>query len=194
MAGNIASGGSPTDWGSILARLGIGTGVAGAAGLGSALAGGQSMGEFFGGKPAGQEIFQRYTPGQQMGQNQMLQQALGGLTSNQFDFAPIAQRAQNRFSQQTVPGLAERFTSMGSGSALSSPSFISQLGQAGAGLQEGLAAQEAGYGLDQQKLNMMLAQLGLQPQFESAYRPRQQGFLESGAQGIMSFLPLLGLL
>jgi len=152
------------------------------------------LGQFFGGSPAQTMQFPRFNPQQQDAFSQLLQNALQGLSQTRSDFGPIEQRARSQFQQQTVPSLAERFTSMGSGASLGSPAFTSQLGQAGAGLEEGLAAQRGQYGLQQQQMLMSLLGLGLTPQFESAYQPRQAGFLESGAQGLLSSLPLLSLL
>ena len=51
--------------------------------------------------------------------NQALQ-TLQGLGGGQFNFAPIAQKAQTQFQENTIPGLAERFTSLGGGAQRSS--------------------------------------------------------------------------
>lgn len=167
----------------------------------------------------------RFTPGQMGAQQQLLQQSLpmllnllGQQQGQQFDFAPIAQQARSQFSQQTVPGLAERFTSMGGG-RLSSPVFAQQLGQAGAGLEEGLASLQSQYGLQQQQMGqreramqlqalLSLLGVGLQPQFENYQRPGQpglfgnllggigQGFYQQGTQlpgmGLQGLQQLLG--
>src|SRR3990167_3558232 len=105
-----------------------------------------SLSNFFMGQPERFEQFQRYNPQQQQGLQPMLSQGLGGMQGmhpyhpQQFNFAPIAQQAQTRFSTQTVPGLAERFSSMGTGGAQNSSAFGQTLGAAGAGLSEVLAA------------------------------------------------------
>lgn len=138
----------------------------------------------------------RFQPQQQQAINQLLQTGLGGLGSLQsLDFAPIEQYSRNQFMQQTVPGLAERFTSLGSGSSLSSPAFASQLGQAGSGLESSLAALRSQFGLQSRALdqNMLqsLLQLGLTPQFEQTYLPGTPGLLGpilgGLGQGIGSF-------
>lgn len=129
---------------------------------------------------------QGLTQGAGAGANQLLQLLLNNLINGQGGigggFAPIAQRARTQFEQQTIPSIAERFTSMGAG-AQSSPAFAQLLGQAGAGLEEGLAAQEAQYGLQQQNLlQSLLGNLftaGLTPQFENVYKQSQPGFLQS---------------
>lgn len=118
-----------------------------------------------------------------------------------FDFAPIEQQARTQFNTQTVPSLAERFTSMGGEGGQRSSAFQGALGRAGAGLEEGLAALKAQYALPQAQLaqnqqGMQLNQLqtllggGLNRQFEGSYFRRQpQGFWEnflnkwSGAYG-----------
>jgi len=62
-----------------------------------------------------------------------------------FDVEPLAQQAQARFQQQTIPSIAERFTALGAGSQGSS-AFAQQLGGAGADLQRELAALRSLYG------------------------------------------------
>ena len=173
---------------------GVGNAVSGvASGIGNAVSG---AGSALSSTPAQTLRFEKFTPQQQQALQFILQQALGGLSSPDGltqGFAPIEQRARSQFFQNTIPTLAERFTAL-SGGALSSPVFRNQLGQAGASLEEGLAAQRAGYGLNQQKMLLSLLGLGLTPQFESAYQPRQAGLLESGVQSLASALPLLALL
>lgn len=149
----------------------------------------QNLANFAGG--GGQNLLQMLL-GNIMGggmQSGGMQGGLGGIGTG---FAPIAQRARTQFQQQTIPSIAERFTAMGEG-AQSSPAFAQLLGQAGAGLEEGLAAQEAQYGLQQQGLlQALLGQLlgvGLTPQFETAYMPSQPGFLQSLLGGGLQALP-----
>jgi hypothetical protein len=106
------------------------------------------------------------------------------------NFGNIAQNEVNRFNTQTVPGLAERFTSMGQG-AQSSSGFQDALGRAGAGLGQNLAGMQSQFGL--QQLGM-----GLQPQFENVMMPGRGSGMQAGAQGAMSsissLLPLLFML
>ncbi len=134
--------------------------------------------DFLTGTPQRNEQIQRFNPQQQAGMNQALQQSLSGLQGPLGSgFQPIAQQARSNFSQQTIPGLAERFTSMGSGS-LSSPAFASQLGQAGAGLEEGLAAQQAGFGLQERQFLQNLLGLGLTPQFDTVQHSAKPGMFQ----------------
>ena len=108
-----------------------------------------------------------FNPNQQSAFSNLLSQGL-----QNYNPEAIANRARTDFNQKTIPSIAERFTSMGSGSSLSSPAFASQLGQASAGLEEGLAGLRSNMGLQQ-------LQLGLTPQFENVYQQRQPSALES---------------
>lgn len=136
------------------------------------------IGSFLMGTPGHAENIARFTPQQQQALNQILSQALGSLSSQNLDFGPIEQNARTQFQQQTVPSIAERFTSLGRG-AQSSSGFSQALGQAGSGLESGLASLRSQYGLQQGALLQNLLGLGLQPQFESLYHSRQPGFIES---------------
>lgn len=109
-----------------------------------------------------------------------------------FDFAPIAQQARTQFNTQTIPSLAERFTSLG---AQGSSAFQGALGSAGAGLEEGLSALNSQYDFanqgQQQQLLLSLLGLSLQPQFENIFMPGQQGFLQNAGAGLGAGLGLL---
>lgn len=134
--------------------------------------------QFLVGSPAKVKQLQRFTGPQQGALNQILGMGLQGLQNPTQGFEPIRQRAVSQFNQQTVPGLAERFTG-GTGGALSSPAFAAQLGQAGAGLSEGLAALESQYGLQNRAQLMQLLGMGLEPQFEYASQGAEPGFLQN---------------
>ncbi len=139
---------------------------------------------FFFGNPGGVEQYPTVTPEQQNILQLLQQMGIQGLQNPYAGFAPIAQQAMNQFNQVTVPSIAERFTSLGN-NAMSSPAFISQLGQAGAGLQQELAAMQAGYGQQNLQQALQLLQLGLQPQSENVYRPRESGLI----QGLVGAAP-----
>ena len=145
-------------------------------GLG-ALGGGLVGGFDKSGKEGGIQQAQTYTPQQQNILQFLQQQGHQGLQNPYQGFAPIAQQARNQFNQQTVPGLAQRFASMGQNS-LSSPSFASQLGQSGAGLEEALAALQSQYGQQYQQNALQQLALGLSPQFENFYLNSQPGLTE----------------
>jgi len=141
-----------------------------------------SFSNFLFGSKGRQEQLPRFTPEQTSALNQLLSSGLGNL-----DLGPIEEQARTKFQSQTVPSLAERFTSLGGG-AQGSSAFQSALGRAGAGLEQGLAEMRPQLGLQQ-------LQYGLTPQFESLYRPAQPGLLgglaSGGLQGLLQFLPLL---
>jgi hypothetical protein len=117
-----------------------------------------------------------------------LSAGLANLQQPYQGFEPIAQQARTRFQQQTVPSLVERFT--GTGGALSSPSFASQLGRAGAGLETGLAALQSQYGLQNRAQGLNMLNLGLRPTFQPLFQPEQPSGLEAL---VGSILPTIGL-
>lgn len=124
--------------------------------------------------------------------NDLLQMGLGGIKGQQFDFAPIEQRARTQFQQQTIPSIAERFTALG---GQNSSGFQQALGQAGAGLEQSLAALRSQYGLQERDNLFKMLGIGLTPQYESLFRPASPGFLQnlftSGAQNAQQYLPFL---
>lgn len=137
--------------------------------------------KFLAGTPERQGIQSRYSPQIQGQLDQYLSQILGQLGGGQFDFAPIEQQARSGFAQKTVPSIAERFTSMGAGGGRSS-AFGQQLGQAGAGLDESLAAMRQNYGLQQQQLGQGFLGLGQQEPFREASQP---GFLQQALLALL---------
>lgn len=148
--------------------------------------------DFLFGKGEKTKQFQKYTPQQQgalnktlQGSQQQLPEIFNYLQSilsqdpelmKQFE-AP----ARRSFEQQTIPSIAERFTEMG---AQGSNAFGQQLGQAGASLEENLAAQRGQMGTQAIQQLMQLLNMGLTPQFENVYQPATQGFLGTAAQGL----------
>lgn len=159
---------------------------------------GQGAKDFLVGTPGRTEQFQRFNP-QQQGINTQLLDMLPGLLQRgtqgfQGGFAPIAQRARSQFQSQTIPSLAERFTALGGGQ--NSSAFQGALGQAGAGLEEGLAGLESKYNLaqggQQQQLLLALLSAALQPQFENSYFPQRGGLLQGLAGGLGQGLGTLG--
>lgn len=160
---------------------------------------------FFKDAPEYHEQISRLTPEQQALQHGALSTSQNALTSiplpgqplqSQFNFAPIEQNARANFQQNTIPSLAERFTSLGSGNnALSSPAFKSQLGLAGAGLEGELARLASEYGLQQQQLGQSernsqnanffnLLNSGLMPSVDTAIHPHQQSGFKKLLGGI----------
>ena len=134
---------------------------------------------FFLGDQGGWSQLANFNPQQQQAFSQILQQALSGLQNPTQGFEPIAQNARQQFNTQTIPSLAERFTSMGGDSRQQSSAFAGALGSASSGLDSQLAALKAQYGLQNQNSLQNLLGMGLTPQFENVFKPRQPGFLES---------------
>jgi len=120
-----------------------------------------------------------YNKPQISGMNSLLQQGL-----QNTNFAPIEQQELTRFNQQTIPGLAERFTAMGDSGQRSS-GFQQALGGAAGDLGARLAALRSQFGM--QQLGM-----GMRPQFENIFTPRQAGGLEQGLGAAMPFLGAMG--
>jgi hypothetical protein len=151
--------------------------------------------QFFGGKPAGVEQVNRFNPQQQNTFQNLLGIGNQGLQNPYQGFEPIEQRARSQFQQRTIPQLLEQFTSMGGHgtAALSSPAFASQLGSAGAGLEEGLAAQRSQYGMQNQSQLMQLLGLGLTPQFNDYQREGRPGLFQSYAPGLGQYFGQAGL-
>ena len=101
-------------------------------------------------------------------QLQALMSLLGQGQQN-TNFNDISQQATSNFYQNTVPSIAERFSSMG---GQRSGAFQASLGNAGAGLNRDLGAMRSQFGMQQ-------LQHGLTPQFQTMYQPEQPGFLQN---------------
>jgi len=171
------------------------------------------QGNWFSGTPGFEKQFQRFTPEQQSAFSQILQSGLGQLNQPQynpgqyqFDFNPIAQQAREGFQNRTIPSILERLTASG---GQDSSALGHTLGQAGADLETNLASLGAQYGLQnrgqeaqiglqsQGQRNALMSgllSLGTQPQFESAYFPKQPGFAQSAGAGVAEAAPQLLLL
>jgi len=140
---------------------------------------GKGLQDYFIGTPGGLQPYSNFEPHQIQALNQLLGGGLNQIQNPYEGFQPIENYAREQFSQQTVPSLAERFTSLGAqtGGRTSSPAFASQLGSAGAGLESMLAAQRAQYGQQQQQTGLQTAALGLTPQFSHIQTPGSRGLL-----------------
>lgn len=133
-----------------------------------------SLGKFLTGDKAHMGQIPRYTPEQQ----DILHQLLGQGMANS-DISGQEDLARKRFSEDTIPSIAERFVGMGGG--MRGGGFQHALGGASADLEAQLKALRSGQGMQQ-------LQLGLQPSFESMYSPASPGFLQHGLE---SALPML---
>lgn len=146
----------------------------------------RGAGNFLFGNKGGVEQYPTVTPEIQNILQLLQQLGIQGLQNPYAGFAPIAQQAMDQFSEQDIPGLAHRFTSLGNAS-LSSPDFAQQLGGAQAGLRRDLAAMQSGYGQQNLQQALQLLQLGLQPQSENVYRPRESGLVQNLIQAVPNF-------
>ena len=160
--------------GAILGLLG------GGGALGGMMAGGKGgMSKFMFGDPAKTQQFQRFTPEQQSIMDQLMQQG-----AENMDFSGVEGLAKKRFEEDTIPSIAERFTSMGSGGAQRSSAFESSLGRAGSDLEAQLAALKPQFGAQQ-------LQMGLQPRFDTGFSSATSGFGQQMGESLMQLLPLL---
>lgn len=159
-----------------------------ATGLGSLMSGGGGKGNFLTGSPGQTQQMQRFNPQQQQGINQVLQQALGGLQPGKFDFGPIRERALANFGQYTQPSIGERFAAMG---GVGSSGYRNAMASAYGNLERDLAAQEQGFGLQQQDQLLRMLGIGLTPSFDNVYQQGQPGLAQGLSQGIGASLPQL---
>lgn len=91
--------------------------------------------------------------------------------------------ATRQFDEQIIPGIAERFTSMGAGGRGSS-AFNNATSMAGSRLSENLSAQRAN--LRGGAINQLqgYGQMAMQPSFENIYLRGQPGLFQSVGQGL----------
>ncbi len=161
-----------------------------------------ALSKFFFGSPTKFEQLPTVTPEQKS----ILDQVLGGiggplgsgmqnlqqiLSGRPEAFEAFQAPARTAFMQQTVPGIAERFTGA---DAQASSAFGQTLGAAAAGLEENLAAQRAG--LQAQALGQLqqLLGLGMTPQFTTQGIPGQPGALQGLMGGIGTGIGGLGMM
>lgn len=118
--------------------------------------------------------------------NKLLQQGIAGLQNQgRPDFGPIKEAYEQNYRQNVMPSIAERFASLGGGAAGSSGFKASMLGAEG-NLQQQLAGMEKQYN-QQDFMNLLnMLSMGLQPQYEYMYQPREKSLWES------LLAPLLG--
>jgi hypothetical protein len=138
------------------------------------------------GREGQSQAFSRFGPQFQQQNDTLIRDIMSRLgNQSQQGFEPIEKQARQGFQRQTLPSIAERFTSLGNGAA-SSPVLNSNQTQAGIDLDTNLAALKSQYGFEQNNQLMQLLNL-LSP--EQAYFGRQPGLLEGGAQGLAEGLP-----
>ena len=152
-------------------------------------------------RPGEEKRFDRFNPEQQQ-VFQMLNNLLsgqgqqpGGLLGEAYGdkgFDAYADPEIRRFNEQTVPGLAERFSRLGSG-AQGSSAFQNSLAQEGSNLSRDLAEMRSRR--RQEGTNDLLKQ-SLQPQYHTRYDPQgpsgsAQAFSGLGKAGIDALIPAL---
>jgi len=140
--------------------------------------------DLFEGKPTTHTQLSLLNPEQEKYRSNILGQAQRGLNQS-FDFTPIATAAQNRFQQQTLPSISERFANF---NAQRGSGFNQATANAQRDLQTDLAAQQAQYG--QQSMRTWADLLG------QGLRPTSENITEEGTEPginniIESILPLL---
>ncbi len=149
----------------------IGTGIGGGIGaLLGLLGGGLSSKQ----SPWGQSP-NKLSPEKQKMKDDLIQQTYAASQNPSAGFEPFANQARQQFNTQTVPGLAERFTSLGSGGSQRSSAFSGSIGAAGAGLESQLAYLQGQYGLQNRDSLMSM----LTPDNEQTYMGEQPDFGQS---------------
>lgn len=146
--------------------------------------------DFLFGKSAKTKTKPIYDPQQEDVLNQLLgalqQQLPGGLQNLQnilggdpSSFEAFERPARRGFEQQTIPTIAERFTSQFGEGAQQSSAFGQALGTAGKELEEDIFSKRIGMQSD--ALSQLLGMLGpaISPRRYQYTRPRKPGFLES---------------
>lgn len=152
---------------------------------------GNKIEQFFLGKPKSSTYTSKLAPQQDILKNMSIGQAMGLLQNpRNVDFGPIENQARQNYQQKTIPALAERFTSRGSGR--SSSAFQGALGESATGLESQLAALRSKHELGQQGLEQNLLKLllghGLKDTGKNETNPEESGFLENAAPGIVELL------
>lgn len=127
------------------------------------------------------------TPQQQSAINTLLSMGLQGLANPQKGYEPFAASARQNFSENTLPSIFERFSSLGKG-AQSSGAFQGMLARGGADLESQLAQGGSQYGQQQQQLFQNLLGMGLQPSFENILKPREASGFETALPKILEII------
>ncbi len=135
-----------------------------------------SISDFFTGTSDSYDIFNKFNPQQMQALQQILSSGQQNMQNPYEGFEPLQQETMNNFYQSILPGIKEQFAGQ-RGGALSSPDFGSQLSSGASGLAAMLNAQKARYGMQNKQFGLQQSQLGLTPQFETAFRPGQTGWI-----------------
>ncbi len=170
-AGGLGGAATGATIGSVVPVIGtsIGAGVGGIAGFLAGLFG--DSGDQGGFK----EGPNKFNPDQQKALKSILQQGQSNLQNPYQGFEPIEQKARTQFQSQSLPGLAERFTTLGGSDTRGSSDFAGMLSGAQSEFDQGLAALRAQYGQQNQDTALRQLELGLTPQTEHYYTGSQSG-------------------
>lgn len=126
-----------------------------------------------------------------LGQQSAMDQLLGDYTTRSrqlSDFSPIEEQARTGFEQKTLPTILERLQTFGGTGSSGAQQMI---GQAGAGLEQSLAAMRQQFNENILNRLMQGAQMGLQPRFENVVEP---GHETAGSKMLTLGTQLIGLL
>ena len=126
------------------------------------------------------------TPQGQQALQMLLSQGMQGIQGMpKPQFGPIRQAYEQDFRQNGLPSIAERFAALGEGAG-SSSGFRNTMQSAEAGLHTQLAGMEQQF--NQQNMSQLLQMLGLglTPQNETFYQPRQKSWWENMLSGLGS--------
>lgn len=137
----------------------------------------EKAGNFFLGSPEEMRYYSPYDSQQQGAFQQLLQMGLQNQQDPYAGFEPLQQSILDYYNQQVLPSITEQFTA-GTGGALSSPGFGSQVAQSARGLAEQFLQHKMNYGDRNRQFGLQQAQMGLTPQYEASYLPRTPGALE----------------
>jgi hypothetical protein len=131
--------------------------------------------------------YENFEPEQWQAIQQALQQAMGQIQNPGQGFEPFENQARSDLQTKTLPGLAERFTSMGS-NALSSPAFGGQLGQLGNEFESGLSALKGQHALQNRQQGFgALQNIGLQRRYTPMQQAAQPGFFDKAANAAVKY-------
>lgn len=117
------------------------------------------------------------TPGQQQSSDFLRNFGQQQVQNPYAGFEPIANKLNNQWSQEVVPSLAARFSSLGS-NKLTSGAFSSQLQGSNNQLQDIIGSLMSQYGQQNKQQGFGAIGAGLSPQFENQYNPSYQGLLQ----------------
>jgi len=109
------------------------------------------------------------------------QQGINNMPNPQF--GPIKEAYEQNYRQNVLPSIAERFAALGEGAG-SSSGFRGTMQGAEQNLQTQLAGMEQGFNQQNMSQLMQMLGLGLTPQYENMYQPREKSWWEDMLGGL----------